>query len=352
MLVLGIESSCDETAAALVEDGRVVWANVVYSQIKEHRAYGGVVPEIAARRHLEVFPQVLRSAVEEGGVRWRDLDLIAVTTGPGLASSLLVGVSTAKALALRLEKPLCAVNHLEAHLISLLLDPEVPEPEVLFPALILLVTGGNTCLVHMQAVGHYRLLGQTLDDAAGEALDKGASLLGLGYPGGPALEKEADGGNGTEIRFPRGLEHPRGGEWIHGMDRSFCFSFSGVKTSLRYHLEKYPEDRELPRRRDTAASYQAAVFDALLMRVKRALKRIPVKTLGVVGGVARNRRLRTTLEEAARERGVALCFAPPAYCTDNAAMIAGLAGLDPVTAAPVDVASLDIQPALKLRVVT
>ena len=343
MLVLGIETSCDETAAAVVRDGRTVLSHVVHSQIEEHAPYGGVVPEVAARRHVELLPGVIDRAVQDAGIAWSDADAVAVTFGPGLASSLLIGVTAAQALGLALDVPLIPVNHLEGHLYSVFLGDGAPGAGHACPMLVLLVTGGNTALVAMDAVGSYRLLGRTLDDAAGEALDKGASLLGLGYPGGPAIEQEAEGGDAQAIRFPRGLEHPHGEARIHGMDRDLCFSFSGVKTSLRYHLDKHPEDREPPRRRQVAASYQAAVLDALMQRVRTALARGTYRSLGVVGGVAKNRLLRSRLDGVAAEFGVPIHLAPLAYCTDNAVMVAGRASVAPAPAGP-PVAALDIEP--------
>ena len=347
MNVLGIETSCDETAAAVVRDGRHVLSNVVLSQVLKHRPYGGVVPEIACRSHVEALPGLLEDAVRQAGLAWNQLDATAVTRGPGLSTSLLVGLSAAKALAFRLGKPLLGVNHLESHLYSLLLGVPDEEPASLFPMIVLTVSGGHTCLVLQTTAGDYRLLGQSLDDAAGEALDKGANLLRLGYPGGPEIEKAAAGGNPHQVRFPRGETSRHGNHRAGALDPELCFSFSGLKTALLYHLKNHPaalRDGSLPH---VAASYQEAVFDALLIRVQRALERFPSHALGCVGGVARNRRLRDKLAALAQKEHVRLLMAPFEYCTDNAAMVAALAGSDPARAMVTD-ADFDVQPNLSL----
>jgi N6-L-threonylcarbamoyladenine synthase len=348
MTVLGIETSCDETAAAVVENGRWVRSNVVYSQVARHRAFGGVVPEVAARCHVEQLPAMAEQAVAESGMKWSDLDAVAVTRGPGLATSLLVGLAGAKGLALSLGLPLLQVNHLEAHLYSIFLGDVAPRAEDVCPLLVLLVTGGNTGLIQFNGVGDYHVLGQTLDDAAGEALDKGAMLLGLGYPGGPVIEQMAQAGDPSYLRFPRGLEQPRGGPMPGPWERDLCFSFSGVKTALRYHLDREPGDRRPERLPDVTASYQDAVFDALVLRVERALACTGLTTLGCVGGVARNRNLRARLERTARSHGARLVLADPAYCTDNAAMIAGLAGRPRGAFACDDPWSADIAPSFPI----
>jgi N6-L-threonylcarbamoyladenine synthase len=347
--ILGIETSCDETAAAVVAEGSRVLSNCVYSQIQSHQPYGGVVPELASRQHVEVLPRILDEAVQQAGLDWTALDAIAVTRGPGLASSLLVGLSAAQSLALRLCCPLHAVNHVEAHLYSLFL-PAPPDstqrPAVETPMLVLMVSGGHTALVRLDHVGRYQWLGQSLDDAAGEALDKGANLLQLGYPGGPAIEQAAEGGDPAFLSFPRisiRPSHRTGG----GLDPDLCFSFSGLKTALLYALRRRPELLEKRNLNDVAAGYQEAVFDALLDRVERALEKAPYRSFGCVGGVARNRRLRARLEETARRHGLPLHLAPLAYCTDNAAMVAGLAGATGGPP-PADPATLDVQPDLRL----
>ncbi len=346
MLVLGLETSCDETAAAVVEDGVRVRSHVVHSQVALHRPYRGVVPELASRHHVENLPGITRQAMDEAGVDWRDLDAVAVTVGPGLASSLLVGVSAARGIARRLDRPLVAVNHLEGHLHSLRFDPAAAPGEERLDALILLVSGGHTCLVERRD-GAFRLLGQTVDDAAGEALDKGAALLGLPYPGGPAMEQAADGGDPAYLDLPRTrLRAKTGVPWRFAFAPEFGFSFSGLKTALRYHLRDHPDD--LPARRaDLAASYQAAVCDALTGRVARALIQRRYAVMAAVGGVARNRRLRGQLEELARRRNLPLRLAPPEFCTDNAAMIAGVAGVGGgLTGA--DAWAVDVTPGLGL----
>ncbi len=326
MLVLGIESSCDETAAAVVRGGREVLSSVVNSQIASHRPYGGVVPEIASREHVGNFPVVAAEAVARAGIAWEALDAIAVTHGPGLVSSLLIGLSGARALGQALGKPVWGVNHLEAHVAGMFLDPAAPAPDEACPALVLMVSGGHSCLVEMLGVGRYRLLGQTLDDAAGECLDKGANLLGLGYPGGPVIERAAQGGDPAYVKFPRGLEHAKNRTTDNGLEIETCFSFSGLKTALLYHLKNHPEDRAR-HLADLAASYQEAVMDSLALRAERALANTGARTLACVGGVAKNASLRGKLEALARRRRARLLLTPLAFCTDNAAMVAAAAGL-------------------------
>lgn len=343
MNVLGIETSCDETSAAVVRDGAHVLSNVVFSQIAEHRPYGGVVPEIASRRHVEELPGIVEKAVAAAGLRWEDVDELAVTHGPGLASSLLVGLTAAKALALRLGKPLVGVNHVEAHVHSLFLGEDLPRPDEVCPLIVLMVSGGHTCLLRMERVGVYRLLGQTLDDAAGEALDKGANVLKLGYPGGPAIEKAAAGGNPAFVRFPRGMENQAPGESTGGLDRDLCFSFSGLKTSLLYYVKRRAAVFADGSLGDVAASYQEAVFDTLLSRTQRAIRRERIAALGCVGGVARNRRLREKLEALAAQHRVRLLLAAPEFCTDNAAMVAAAAG---TPGSLVSRGEIDVQPDL------
>jgi N6-L-threonylcarbamoyladenine synthase len=285
-----------------------------------------VVPEIASREHVGAFPVVTAAAVEQAGIAWTDLDAIAVTHGPGLVSSLLIGLSGARALGQALGKPVWGVNHIEAHLAGMFLDPAAPDPAAACPLLALMVSGGHSCLVEMLAVGQYRILGQTLDDAAGECLDKGANLLGLGYPGGPAVERAAQGGNPDYVHFPRGLEHARHRTTDNGLAIEMCFSFSGLKTALLYHLKKHPEDLD-DHRADLAASYQQAVMDSLAQRTERALAVTGARTLACVGGVAKNALLRGNLEALARRHSATLLLTPLAYCTDNAAMVAAAAGL-------------------------
>ena len=343
MNVLGIETSCDETSAAVVRDGTQVLSSIVFSQVAEHRPYGGVVPEIASRRHVEELPAIVERALAQSGLGWGDVDEVAVTHGPGLASSLLIGLTAAKALALRLGKPLAGVNHVEAHVHSLFLGAGAPAPREVCPVLVLMVSGGHTGLLRMDGPGAYRLLGQTLDDAAGEALDKGAHVLKLGYPGGPAIEKAAAGGDPGFVRFPRGMEGQAPGESTGGLDRDLCFSFSGLKTALLYYVRGRPAVLSDGSLKDVAASYQEAVFDALLARTERAIRRSRVAALGCVGGVARNRRLRAQLEALAAREGVRLLLAAPEFCTDNAAMVAAVAG---TPGALVRRGELDVRPDL------
>ena len=321
MIILGIETSCDETSAAVVEDGRRVLSCVIQSQIAKHQPYGGVVPEIASRAHVEALSPLLRETMRLAGLEWSRLDAVAATYGPGLASSLLVGFSAAKALALRLSRPLIPINHLNAHLYAPFLGEDAPLPEAFLPAVSLLVSGGHTCLVEMKAVSDYQLLGQTIDDAAGEALDKGASLLGLGYPGGPVIEKTAQGADPQFVDFPQGQVSAVSGS----VDPQLCFSFSGVKTSLKYYVQKHPELFKNGTLNDVTAAYQEAILDALVSRFDLALRARRARYATCGGGVACNQRLRSKLEEVARRRGCALRIAPPCFCADNAAMVAGLA---------------------------
>ena len=308
MLVLGIETSCDETAAAIVEDGRWVRADVVASQILVHAPYGGVVPEVASRQHVATIVPVIQRTVADAGIALGDLDAVAVTCGPGLVGALLVGVETAKSLAFALGKPLIGVNHLAGHLAAVFLGEEAPPP---FPHLALLVSGGHTALIRVDEPGKTSLLGATRDDAAGEAFDKVGKLLGLGYPGGVAIDKLAATGD------PRAVELPRALPARDDLD----FSFSGLKTAVATRLAKtgVPEGAALA---DFCASFQAAVVDVLVRKSRRALVREGLGALIVCGGVAANRGLRAALAEAAREDGFGLFIPPPKRCTDNAAMIA------------------------------
>jgi len=319
MLVLGIETSCDETAAAVVEDGRRVRADVVASQILTHAPYGGVVPEVASRQHVATIVPVIRRAIADAGIGFSDLDAVAVTCGPGLVGALLVGVETAKALAFSLGKPLVGVNHLAGHLAAAALeDPSLPAPPP-FPHLALLVSGGHTAIIRVDGPGKTSLLGATRDDAAGEAFDKVGKLVGLGYPGGVAIDKLAATGNPRAVTLPRALA---------GRD-DLDFSFSGLKTAASTWLAKRgstakPQGVELA---DFCASFQAAVVDVLVRKSRRALVREGLGALVVCGGVAANRGLRAALAEAAVADGFALFIPPPKRCTDNASMIAA-AGSD------------------------
>jgi len=310
MLVLGVETSCDETAAAVVEDGRRVRANVVASQIATHAPYGGVVPEVASRQHVATIVPVIERAVADAGARFGDLDAIAVTAGPGLVGALLVGVETAKALAFALGKPLVAVNHLAGHLAAVYLEHGDAAPPT-YPHLALLVSGGHTALIRIDGPGQTRLLGATRDGASGEAFDKVGKLLGLGYPGGVVIDKLAATGDAHAVALPRALP---------GRD-DLDFSFSGLKTAVATLLARggLPQGQAM---NDFCASFQAAVVDVLVRKSRRALAREGLRSLIVCGGVAANRGLRAALASAAAEDGFALHIPPPKYCTDNAAMIA------------------------------
>ena len=302
-VVLGIETSCDETAAAIVMGGNDVVSSVVSSQIEIHADFGGVVPEIASRAHLEALNPVIARAIVEAGIDESRIDAVACTHGPGLIGALLVGVSAAKALALTWGVPFVSVNHLEAHLYAALLE----EPELRFPMVVLLVSGGHTLLVEMSGHGEYRLLGETLDDAAGEAFDKVARFLGLGYPGGPAIDAAALSGDPEAIDFPRAMV----GE---GLD----FSFSGLKTAVVNHVREHPEAPT----EDVAASFQAAVVDVLVEKSRRAARRVGARALALGGGVAANSLLREQFLGACADDGIQGFVPSRAMCTDNAAMIA------------------------------
>jgi len=325
--LLAIETSCDETAAAVVE-GRIVRSSIVASQAELHRAYGGVVPEVAARHHLGTVNLVVAQALEEAGVGLSDMRAIAVTQRPGLIGALLVGVATAKALAYAARCPLICVDHLLGHVCASWLEPIALEP----PFVSLIASGGHTRLDFVQDLAHPQTLGQTIDDAAGEALDKGARLLGLGYPGGPALERLARGGDRTAHAFPIGL----GGK--HARD----FSFAGVKTSLLYVVRQEGELSER-RRADLAASYQEAIVMPLAARLLDAARehRVPAVALG--GGVAANGRLRELVSDGAAREGLRVAMPEIALCTDNAAMIGAAAQFSTVVPWP-DFLTVDAMP--------
>jgi N6-L-threonylcarbamoyladenine synthase len=299
-LILGLETSCDETAAALLEGG-TIRANVVASQADLHARYGGVVPEVASRRHLELVSPVIREALDEAGATLDDVTQVAVTQGPGLIGALLVGLSAAKALAWARGLPLVPVDHLDGHVASLYLEPEPVEP----PFVCLLASGGHTLLLEVRERGEATRLGTTIDDAAGEAFDKGARLLGLGYPGGAEIDRLAREGDPEAYRFPVAR--------LDGLD----FSFSGVKTALLYAVRDLPEEELARRRADLAASYQRAIVRALAERARQAAEQTGLGRLAIVGGVAANSELRAALPEASA--------APLELCTDNAAMIASAA---------------------------
>jgi tRNA N6-adenosine threonylcarbamoyltransferase len=350
-LLLAIESSCDETGIALVEGGRRIHANVVASQVAIHAATGGIVPEVAARAHLRWIVPVLDAAWADAGAGWDDVDGIAVTYGPGLAGSLLVGVNFAKALAHVRDKPLIGVNHLEGHVeAGWLLDPgEDPatRPEPRFPVVALVVSGGHTFLVEMRDHGDYRLLGQTVDDAAGEAFDKVGRLLGLGYPGGPAIQRAAEGATRRDVRFPRA--------WLGD---SYDFSFSGLKTAARRIVAAARADEGLPPDdpearlssatiAELAYGFQDAVVDVLATKTLRAARETGAGAIVVGGGVAANAALRTRIEGDAAELGIPLIVPRPGLCTDNGAMI-GAAGARRLAAGELAGLDLDASPSLPL----
>lgn len=307
-LILAIETSCDETAVAVVEDGRRILSNVVASQVGVHAAYGGIVPEVASRQHLLWAIPVLEKAMDEPDVAWNDLSAVAVTHGPGLAGSLLVGVNLAKGLSLAHNLPFLGINHLEGHIYANWLEPDF---EPFFPILCLLASGAHSDLILMEGHGRYRLVGRTRDDAAGEAFDKAARILGLGYPGGPSIQKSATGGDPRRVPFPRA--------WLRGTND---FSFSGMKTALlRLYQRLEASGQEVPVN-DLAAAFQLAVVEVLVQKTLRATEQFPVAQIVLGGGVAANLLLRETFLERS---DLPLYCARPALCTDNAAMIASAA---------------------------
>ena len=309
-LILAIETSCDDTCAA-VTDGAGIRSNVISSQAVVHERYGGVVPEVASRHHLELVNPVVGAALSEAGAELRDLDALAVTRGPGLIGALLVGVTTAKALAAATRKPLIGVDHLHGHVAANFLEPEPLEP----PFLCLIASGGHTLLAGVANRGGFEVLGQTLDDAAGEALDKGARLLGLGYPGGPAIERLATEGDSDAFEFPVAMAR----------DPGLSFSFSGLKTALLYAIRKLDESEVEGRRADLAASYQTAVVGQLVAKLERALEAGEWEAVALGGGVAANALLRERAGQLCADRGLRLKLVPSELCTDNAAMIASAA---------------------------
>jgi len=304
--ILGIETSCDETAAAVVSRGSDVMSSVVSSQIELHARYGGVVPEVASRAHVELLMPVVAQAIVEAGIEDREIEAVAATYGPGLVGALLVGVSAAKAMSMVWDVPFVAVNHLEAHLYASFLE----EPDLEMPLVVLLVSGGHTSLIVMEGHLRYRVLGSTVDDAAGEAFDKVARHLGLGYPGGPIIDRLSVDGDPGAIHFPRAMARD-------GWD----FSFSGVKTAVVNHVRKNP-DTPIP---DLAASFQEAVVDVLIDKARRAAREVGAKGLCLGGGVAANSRLREKLLDVCAEDGFRAFLPSRSMCTDNAAMVAAAA---------------------------
>lgn len=307
-LILGIESSCDETAAAVVKNGCEVLSNVINSQIELHKIYGGVVPEIASRKHIENISPVVDEALEKAGVGFDDIDAIAVTYGPGLVGALLVGVSYAKALAYALDKPLVPIHHIRGHITA----NYIAHPEVKTPYVCLVASGGHSHIVKVNSYSDFDVIARTRDDAAGEAFDKIARVLGLGYPGGPLIDKLAKEGKPHAVEFPR----------VKMAEGSLDFSFSGVKTAVINYLHKAEQRNEQINKADIAASFQQAVCEALCTHTLTAALDSDVKTVALAGGVASNSALRTMMTEECAKHGISVIYPPPILCTDNGAMIA------------------------------
>jgi N6-L-threonylcarbamoyladenine synthase len=345
--ILAIETSCDETAAAVIEDGRYIRSNIVASQIDIHRRYGGIFPEVASRQHILAIDTVVQDAVTEAKIHWKELDAIAVTCGPGLSGSLLVGVNAAKGIAMAQELPLIGVNHLEGHLYSNWLVTEEQSGNIAFPALTLIVSGGHTELVLVKNHGDYEVLGRTIDDAAGEAFDKTARLLGVGYPGGPAIQKAAEKGNPAAFRLPRAKTKG-----------AYDFSFSGLKTAVLRIVQRYTGGLQKPAAtaqkalpniglsvEDMAASVQWAIVDALVEKTRRAAEETGVKEVLLAGGVSANALLR---QEMRARLPLPVKFPPLNLCTDNAAMI-GAAAYHPCLAGKFSNLDMDVFPNLKIQ---
>jgi N6-L-threonylcarbamoyladenine synthase len=331
-LVLGIETSCDETGIAVLE-GFDVRSFVLASQTEEHARFGGVVPEVAARAHVEAIRPLVHQALASAGVHPDQLDAVAATRGPGLIGALMVGYAFGKSLAWTLEKPLYGIDHMEGHLYAPRLEFEEYRP----PAIVLLASGGHSQIVHVREWGDYETLGTTIDDAAGEAFDKLARFLGLGYPGGPVIDTESEHGDPNAIRFPRALR-----------DRPFDFSFSGLKTSVVTYLEKAKATGTLPPRADVAASIQEAIVDVLVEKTFNAVEETGVEAVGGGGGVLANRRLRSRLREEADRRGVGLFIPSIQMCTDNGAMVAAVAVDRVRSGSPPDDWGADVDPSMRL----
>lgn len=331
-LILGIETSCDETGVAVLE-GMRVRSSVLASQVEMHARFGGVVPEVAARAHVEAIRPLVHRAITQAGIHPDDLDAVAVTKGPGLVGSLMVGYAFGKSLAYSLDVPMYGIDHMEGHLYAPRLSFGGFEP----PAVVVLASGGHSQLVHVKAWGDYDVLGGTIDDAAGEAFDKLARFMGLGYPGGPAIDRDAEDGDRAAVAFPRALR-----------DRPYDFSFSGLKTSVVTYLEKAKQDGELPPRADISASVQEAIVDVIVDKTFNAVEATGVEIVGGGGGVLANRRLRERLAEEADRRGVGLFVPEPALCTDNGAMIACVAVDKMRAGVPGDPLTGDVDPGLRL----
>lgn len=306
-LILGIESSCDETAASVVKNGRCIMSNVISSQIDLHKKYGGVVPEIASRKHVELIMPVINQALDEAGVALTDVDAIGVTYGPGLVGALLVGLTAAKAIAFTADKPLIGVHHIEGHIAANYLQYPELEP----PFICLVASGGHSHIVNVEDYNRFEILGQTRDDAAGEAFDKISRAIGLGYPGGPLIDKHAALGNSQAIKFPR----------VYFDDGSLDFSFSGLKTAVLNYLNRLEQTGEKLNIPDIAASFQQAVVDVLVKNTINAAKLKHINKIALAGGVAANSQLRSEMKNAAGKQGIEVMYPGLVLCTDNAAMI-------------------------------
>ena len=338
-LVLGIETSCDETAVGIVR-GRTLLANVIASSVEEHARFGGVVPEIASRAHLEAMQPAITKAVKAAGIKLTDIDAVAVTAGPGLVGALLVGVGSAAGLAIGLDKPIYAVNHLAAHIsVDYLTHTEAIEPTI-----ALLVSGGHSSLLQVDDItSSIAKLGQTIDDAAGEAFDKIARVMQLGFPGGPAIDVDAKNGNARAIDFPRGLTTSN--DWL---TRPYDFSFSGLKTSVARYLENTPEFN----RADVAASFQESIVDVLLLKALAACRESGIDSLVIAGGVAANSRLRAEAASRCEKAGIRLRIPPAGLCTDNGAMVASLGALMAAAGRPPSPVAFDADSSLPVATIS
>jgi len=328
LIVLGVETSCDETAAAICSEGNIL-SSIVSSQLI-HSEFGGVVPELASREHELLLNSIVNKAIQKAGILKTDIEGIAVTRGPGLAGTLLSGVCFSKGFAQGLTKPIIGINHLEAHIFANFLA----DPDLQFPFVCLLVSGGHTQLWLVKKLGHYTLLGSSRDDAAGEAFDKGARILGLGYPGGPEIEECAKGGNQEAVHFPRAFIN----------EKNIEFSFSGLKTALLYYMDSYRENKSITKP-DISASYQQAIVDVLVSKLKQAVVNTDVKTCVIAGGVAANKSLRNTMNDSLKD--IRVLYPDVSLCTDNGAMIAYLGELY-LTQGVSSAMDFDIDPNLKL----
>lgn len=332
-IILGIESSCDETAAAVIKNGRQVLSNIISSQIDLHKKYGGVVPEIASRKHVELIIPVINQALDQAGVSLQDIDAIGVTYGPGLVGALLVGLTAAKAIAYTARKPLIGVHHIEGHIAANYLQYPDLEP----PFVCLVASGGHSHIVHVKDYDKYEILGQTRDDAAGEAFDKISRAIGLGYPGGPLIDKNALEGNSKAISFPR----------VYFDDNSLDFSFSGLKTAVLNYLNKMEQTGEKINIPDVAASFQQAVVDVLVRNTISAAKKKGINKIALAGGVAANSQLRKDMKSSGEKQGIEVMYPGLILCTDNAAMIGCAAYYEYIKGKRSDL-SLNAVPGLKL----